>query len=172
MRVRVRIPVVGSRQQGAVVSDLLGQRAQNGGALKRLVYHPFTICLGVICATGSAGYHCHRCPVGGDSTRAGRFAHAHTSMSRSARPNLEIRSMIAPMPYTRRPTGPNTDREDYVIRCETRDVGRVYRRQLPEGHRYYWTIYINGHVHQVPGVPISGLAVTLDEASAGRSMSR
>ena len=86
-------------------------------------------------------------------------------MSRSARPYLEIRSMIAPMPYTRRPTGPNTDREDYVIRCETRDVGRVYRRQLPEGHRYYWTIYISGRVHQVPGVPISGLAVTLDEAS-------
>jgi hypothetical protein len=87
-------------------------------------------------------------------------------MSRSARPNLEIRSMIAPMPYTRRPARPNTDREDYVIRCEARDLGRVYRRQLPEGHRYYWTIYINGHVHQVPGVPISGLAVTLDEASA------
>ena len=41
--------------------------------------------------------------------------------------------MIAPMPYTRRPTGPDTDREDYVIRCEARDVGRVYRRRLPEG---------------------------------------
>jgi hypothetical protein len=87
-------------------------------------------------------------------------------MSCSARPYLEIRSMIAPMPYTRRPTGPNTDREDYVIRCEGRDVGRVYRRRLPEGHRYYWTIYISNHVPQVPGVPISGLAVTLDEASA------
>ena len=60
----------------------------------------------------------------------------------------------------------DTDREDYVIRCEARDVGRVYRRRLPEGHRYYWTIYISGHVPQVPGVPISGLAVTLDEASA------
>jgi hypothetical protein len=87
-------------------------------------------------------------------------------MSRLARPNLEISSMIAPMAYTRRPTGPDTDREDYVIRCEARDVGRVYRRRLPEGHRYYWTIYISSHVPHVPGVPISGLAVTLDEASA------
>jgi len=74
--------------------------------------------------------------------------------------------MIAPMPYTRRPTGPNTNGEDYVIRCEARDVGRVYRRLLPEGHRYYWTIYISGHVPRVPGVPISGLALTLDEAGA------
>jgi hypothetical protein len=74
--------------------------------------------------------------------------------------------MIAPMPYTRRPAGPNTHGEDYVIRCEARDVGRVYRRLLPEGHRYYWTIYISGHLSQMSGVPISGLAVTLDEASA------
>ena len=74
--------------------------------------------------------------------------------------------MIAPMPYSRRPTWPDHDREDYVIRCEGRDVGRVYRRRLPEGHRYYWTIYISSHVPQVPGVPISGLALTLDEASA------
>jgi hypothetical protein len=51
-------------------------------------------------------------------------------------------------------------------RGDARDVGRVCRRLLPEGHRYYWTIYISGHVPQVSGVPISGLAVTLDEASA------
>jgi hypothetical protein len=70
------------------------------------------------------------------------------------------------MRYTRRPSGLNVHGEDYVIRCEAQDVGRVYRRQLPEGHRYYWTIYISGHVPQVPGVPISGLAVTLEEASA------
>jgi hypothetical protein len=74
--------------------------------------------------------------------------------------------MIAPMPYTRRPTGPNINREDYVIRCEARDVGRVYLRRLPEGPRYYWTIYISARVPQVPGAPISGLAVTLDDASS------
>jgi hypothetical protein len=74
--------------------------------------------------------------------------------------------MIERMVYTRRPTRPNTDGEDYVIRCDARDAGRIYRRLLPEGHRYYWTIYINGHVPQVRSVPISGLAVTLDEASA------
>jgi hypothetical protein len=74
--------------------------------------------------------------------------------------------MIAPTPYTRRSTWPDTDREDYVIRCEARDVGQVYRRRLPEGDRYYWTIYISNHVTQVPGVPISGLAVTLEDASA------
>jgi hypothetical protein len=103
-----------------------------------------------------------RCLIGwGDSIRAERFA-KHTNLrSRSARPYLEIGSMIAPMPYTRRPAGPNTDGEDYVIRCEAHDVGRVYRRPLSEGHRYCWTIYISGHVPQVPAVPTSGLAVTL-----------
>jgi hypothetical protein len=87
-------------------------------------------------------------------------------MSCSARPYLEIGSMIAPTLYSRRPARSSSNGEDYVIRCESRDVGRVYRRRLPEGHRYYWTIYISSHVPQVAGVPISGLAVTLDKASA------
>ena len=33
------------------------------------------------------------------------------------------------------------------------------------------TIYINGHVSKVEGVPISGLAVTLDEAAADFKLS-
>ena len=32
--------------------------------------------------------------------------------------------------------------------------------------RELWTIFINGHVPQIPDVPISGLAVTLDEAAS------
>ena len=71
------------------------------------------------------------------------------------------------MPYTRSPTWPkNPDRQDYVIRCEGLDVGRVFLTRLPEGDRFLWSIYINGHVPLVPGVPISGHAVTLDEAAS------
>jgi hypothetical protein len=57
------------------------------------------------------------------------------------------------MPYTRRRTWPDSDREDYVIRCEGLDVGRVYRTRLPDGDRFVWTIYMNRHVPQVDGVP-------------------
>jgi hypothetical protein len=70
------------------------------------------------------------------------------------------------MPYTRRSTWPD-DRDDYVIRCEGRDVGRVYLTRVPHGDRWLWTIFINGHVPRVEGVPITGLAVSLDEAAAG-----
>ena len=69
------------------------------------------------------------------------------------------------MPYTRRSTWPD-ERDDYVIRCEGRDVGRAYLTRVPAGDRWLWTVFINGHVPVVPNVPISGLAVTLDEAAA------
>ena len=71
------------------------------------------------------------------------------------------------MAYTRRLTWPDSrERQDYIIRCEGLNVGRVYFTQLPDGDRFVWTIYMNGHVPQVPNVPISGYAVTLDEASS------
>ena len=71
------------------------------------------------------------------------------------------------MPYTRRRTWPtHPESEDYVIRCEGMNIGRVYLAELPEGKRYCWFIYINGHVPQVQGVPISGATMTLDEASS------
>ena len=70
------------------------------------------------------------------------------------------------MPYTRTPTWPDTDREDYVIKCEGLDVGRVYLTRLPAGDRWLWTIYMNGHVPQIAGVPISDHAITLDEAAS------
>jgi hypothetical protein len=70
------------------------------------------------------------------------------------------------MPYTLRRTWPDTDREDFVIKCERLDMGRVYLTQLPNGDRFVWSIYINGHVLVVPGVAISGQAVTLSEAAA------
>ena len=69
------------------------------------------------------------------------------------------------MPYTRRSTWPD-ERDDYVIRCEGLDVGCVYFMRVPAGDRWLWTIFKNGHVPQVEDVPISGLAVTLDEAAS------
>ena len=71
------------------------------------------------------------------------------------------------MAYSLRRTWPeNPGREDYIIRCEGLDVGRVYLSKLPEGERYVWTIYINGHVPLVRDVPISGAAMTLSLAAA------
>jgi hypothetical protein len=71
------------------------------------------------------------------------------------------------MPYTRRPTWPDQPaRRDYVIRREDLHIGRVYLTKLPDGDRFVWSICINGHVPKVAGVPISGAAVTLDQAAA------
>ena len=35
-----------------------------------------------------------------------------------------------------------------------------------DGDRWLWAIYMNGHVPQIKNVPISDLAVTLDEAAS------
>ena len=69
------------------------------------------------------------------------------------------------MPYTRGRTWPDTDRDDYVIRCDGHDVGRVYKTRVPEGDRWQRSIYIIGSITRVPGVPISGLAPDLDAAA-------
>ena len=69
------------------------------------------------------------------------------------------------MPYTRRPTWPGKA-DDFVIKCEGLDVGRVYLTRLPHGEAFVWTIYMNGHVPQIAGMPISGQAATLDTAAA------
>jgi hypothetical protein len=68
--------------------------------------------------------------------------------------------------YTLRRTWPDvTDRhDDFVIRCDSVDVGRLYYTLTPEGERWQWTIYINAQVHRVAGVPIEGLALSLDDA--------
>jgi hypothetical protein len=55
---------------------------------------------------------------------------------------------------------------DYVIRCEGLDVGRVYRTRLPDGEAFVWSLYVNGHVLQIKGVPISSTATNLDTAAA------
>ena len=71
------------------------------------------------------------------------------------------------MLYTRRPTWPDQPaRRDYVIRREDLQIGRVYLTKLPDGDRFVWSIYVNDHVPEVPGVPISGSAATLDMATA------
>ena len=71
------------------------------------------------------------------------------------------------MPYTRRPTWPDQPaRRDYVIRHESLHIGRVYLTKLPDGDRFVWSIYVNDHVPEVPGVPISGSEATLDMGHA------
>ena len=71
------------------------------------------------------------------------------------------------MPYSLRDTWPDrTDRCDYVIRCEGLEIGRVYFAREPDGDRWLWAIYMNGHVAQINDVPISGLAVTHEEAAS------
>ena len=71
------------------------------------------------------------------------------------------------MLYTRRPTWPDEPaRRDYVIRREDLHIGRVYLTKLPDGDRFVWSIYVNDHVPEVPGVPISGSAATLERATA------
>lgn len=55
-------------------------------------------------------------------------------------------------------------RQDFFMRYEGMTVGSIRLQTLPEGSRYVWSITINEHVPQVEGVPISGSAMTLDEA--------
>ena len=69
------------------------------------------------------------------------------------------------MPYTCRNSWPD-ERNDFVIRCEGLDVGRVYLTRVPAGDRWLWTLFMYGHVPKVEGVSITGLAVTLDDAAA------
>ena len=70
------------------------------------------------------------------------------------------------MPYTRRPTWPDQPaRRDYVIQRDDLQIGRVYLTKLPDGDRFVWSIYVNDHVPEVPGVPISSSAATLDKAT-------
>ena len=69
------------------------------------------------------------------------------------------------MPYTRRKTWPdNPDRQDFEIRCEGLGVGRVFFTRVPEGDRWLWTIYLTATSQR--SMPISGQAVTLDQAAA------
>jgi hypothetical protein len=56
------------------------------------------------------------------------------------------RSLASHDALHRRRTWPYTDRDDYVIRCERLNVGRVYRTRLPDGEAFVWSVYVNGHV--------------------------
>lgn len=72
------------------------------------------------------------------------------------------------MPYTLRrawPSDPDQS-DDYVIRHDGRDVGRLYLAIFAGRDLWQWTIYINADVHRVPGVPIEGRAETFEEAKA------
>ena len=53
-----------------------------------------------------------------------------------------------------------------MVRYEGSLAGRVHLARVRDDARWVWTIFINSHVPQVPGVPISDHAVTLDEAAS------
>ncbi len=57
-------------------------------------------------------------------------------------------------------------RQDFVIKCEGLDIRRIYLAKLPDGDRFVWSINVNDHAPEVPGVPISGWAATLDRRDA------
>jgi hypothetical protein len=54
--------------------------------------------------------------------------------------------------------------DDFIVRCEGRDVGRLYRDAFAGGARWSWTIFSVDDLRPVAGVSISGLAESLDEA--------
>ena len=56
--------------------------------------------------------------------------------------------------------------DDYLLRCDRKNVGRTYRTVTPDGERWVWTIYIVAGIRLIEGVPISGLVASLDEAKA------
>ena len=67
-----------------------------------------------------------------------------------------MRAAEQPMHYTYRPMTP----DNYVICCEGREIGHLCFQG-----RWLWTIYNNRFVAKIEDVPISGSAVTRDEAA-------
>jgi hypothetical protein len=68
------------------------------------------------------------------------------------------------MTYTLRRTWPELDRpDDYVVRRDGTDVGRLYR-STASNDQWHWTIYITASVHRAAGVPIEGCTAALDQA--------
>jgi hypothetical protein len=69
--------------------------------------------------------------------------------------------------YTLRRASPGENRpDDFVIRHDGRDVGRLYRSTFAREVRWQWSIYIIDNIRRVDGVPISALAESLQEAKA------
>ena len=75
--------------------------------------------------------------------------------------------MTAPEKYTLRHTDLGSTKDDFVIRCNGRDVGRTYAEGTPVGPRWYWSIYVLGFRGPLPeGVVVQGLADDLEAAKA------
>lgn len=76
--------------------------------------------------------------------------------------------MTEHQPYSLRRTrlSDEADTQDFVIRWNGRDVGRVYRGKFAQRDLWQWTIYMIDGARRIEGVPIQGLAETLDEAKA------
>ena len=69
------------------------------------------------------------------------------------------------MNYTLRRVFPGENRpDDYVIRLDGRDIGRVYKSTFVGEVRWNWTIHIIDGLRRIEGVPISGLVASLDHA--------
>jgi hypothetical protein len=69
------------------------------------------------------------------------------------------------MSLTLRRAFPGENRpDDFVIRHGGRDVGRLYKAAFAGEVRWQWTVYIDGTLPRLDGVPISGLAESFEEA--------
>jgi hypothetical protein len=70
--------------------------------------------------------------------------------------------------YTLRHTSLSGNPNDYVFRCDGIEVGRCYLRTVANNEQsWLWTIYIGIYaLRRVEGVPISGNAKTLEQATA------
>jgi hypothetical protein len=53
---------------------------------------------------------------------------------------------------------------DYAVRFNQHDVGRVYLATVPDGNRRRWAIFINEKVNAVNGIPTAGFAADLEAA--------
>ena len=72
-----------------------------------------------------------------------------------------------PDKYRLRPTDLGDPKDDFVFRCNERDVGRTYAVATPNGPRWYCSIYVINIRGPLPaGVEVQGLADDLEAAKA------
>lgn len=73
--------------------------------------------------------------------------------------------LLTAVTYTLRPLRlDESSKNDFIIRHNGRDVGRVYLSKGLGGERWQWAINVLASFRRIEGVPISGLADTLDRA--------
>ena len=51
-----------------------------------------------------------------------------------------------------------------MVRCDGRDIGRIYLGTFATDQRWHWSVSVKAHARAVEGVPMQRLCATLDEA--------